>query len=102
MTDMTQIEQPDGEKIRKDYLPVIKAAHAIIINNQERHAEAGEMLVACAGAEKKVREKLDPIIDTAYRTHKGLTTMRADLLAPITAARSEVSRKMGTYEEEQK
>jgi len=46
-----------------------------------------------------VKAKLDPIVDTAHKAHKMLTSLRKELLDPITDAKGIVSGKLLEYEE---
>lgn len=98
MSSKTIIEAPDATAIRGEYQSVVQAAETHRISDKLTHEAGLVMLKSLAECERKVREKIDPIIETAHRTHKALTTLRSDLLRPIGEAREAIARKLTSYE----
>ena len=59
---------------------LISAARSIQIANDDDRRYAASLVLKCNEYEKAVREKLDPAIKSAHKTHKELTSLRAELL----------------------
>jgi len=95
------IRRPDTSSLKTDNGTLVADAKSLAVVDVDTHQVGQEFLVRCARMEKAVREKLDPIISGANRTHKELTSLRGELLDPIGWARSIVSRKIADYEIEQ-
>jgi hypothetical protein len=95
------IRRPDTTEFRTDNALIVSDARALAVVNSAAHEVGQKLLVRCARMEKTVHEKLDPIVNGAHKTHKDLTTLRGEILAPISEARSIVSRKIADYEIEE-
>lgn len=93
-----RIESPDGDGIKKEYTPLVERVSAIIVRDEPTHRLALEGMRELKSGEKKIRERLDPIIDSAHRAHKGLTKLRADLLGPIDSAYRVLDGRAQDYE----
>lgn len=93
-----RIEKPEASKIEEAYLPIVQAAQSLIVIDQMSHGTALEQMKQLRGAEKKVRERLDPLIASANAAHKGLTKLRADLLRPIERSVSILDGRCQEYE----
>ena len=93
-----RIEKPEAEKIQETYLPIVSSARALCVTDQVSHGAALTWMKELKGAEKKVRERLDPLIASANAAHKGLTKLRSDLLRPIEQAASILDGRCQEYE----
>lgn len=92
------IESPDRNAIADEYAPLVLRARAIKVTDRAGHESAQKALQGLKQAERKVRERLDPIISDAHKAHRGLTALRNDLLAPITQAVGVVNGECDRYE----
>lgn len=99
MSGNVVIAVPDPEPIRQGFAEVIGRAKECQVQDAVTHGMAQKLLKDLALAEKGVREKLDPIIKNANTTHKQLTGLRADILAPLDQAKRRIWSILGTYEE---
>lgn len=98
----TTIETPDRAELAREHTGLCERATAFKIENPTDHEDAKIFFRDLKAAEKRVEDKLGPIIDAAHKTHKGLTTLRAEILAPITAAYKAVSMKCLAFEDVQR
>ena len=95
----TMIEMPDKREMVTANEPVINSARCLVVSDRETHGVGLRLLQNLVAAEKTVRAKLDPIVDTAHKAHKMLTALRKELLDPIADAKAIVSSKLLDYEE---
>lgn len=93
------IAVPDDEPIRRGYSGLVSRANDVVVRDATTHGMAQTMLKDLALAERGVREKLDPIIKNANTAHKQLTSLRAELLTPISKAKGVINGVLYTYEE---
>lgn len=93
-----RIEKPEAVDIQKAYQPVVSVAQGLSVVDQMSHGLALAQMKQLRSAEKKVRERLDPLIASANAAHKGLTKLRADLLRPIERAVSVLDGRCQEYE----
>ena len=93
-----KLEQPDSDEIKRDYEIVVARCATLAVVDRATHEGALLEMKALRGAEKKVKERLDPIIKSANDAHKGLTKLRADLLRPIEQVFAVVDGRCKTFE----
>ena len=96
------IQQPDTEKIKGEFAPVVLQAEALDVYDKHMHGVAQECLLRIRAAEKQVHARIDPIVKQAHGVHKSLTTLRNDLLAPLNEAAHTVNVKLTSYEIQQR
>lgn len=77
----------DPKALAKQYEKEVQDAVKFKVTNLQQHADAVELDRILAGKVKLVNDKLDPVIKKAHETHKALTTLKAEALAPIKEAR---------------
>ena len=92
------IESPEAEQIEKASLPVVVAARAMTVVDAPTHGLALMQMKNLKGAEKKVHERLDPLVAAANIAHKGLTKLLADLLRPLKDASAILEGRCQEYE----
>jgi hypothetical protein len=73
----------------------------IIINSDESMLDAGNALLEIKAMRKKVGEYFDPVIKSAYQTHKQLNTKKREVESPLISAESRLKRGMADYHAEQ-
>lgn len=101
MSDQIVITTPDAGTLKAELSPIVARAEQMLVVDRASH-EAGQLFLAdLRRAEKSVRVRIDPIIDTAHKAHKQLTALRADVLRPIDGARQLVEGKLTAYEREE-
>jgi hypothetical protein len=93
------IEMPDKGELQAATAPVLTAARCLVITDKPSHGTGMNLLKTLACAERTVKSKLNPIVDTAHKAHAMLTALRKELLDPITEAKGIVSGKLMEYEE---
>jgi len=69
------------------------------VDGPNGHGEALGIVKECRLAGRSIHDKIDPIVDAAHKTHKRLTSLRAELLAPF--ERSEKNASNAAYDYEQ-
>ena len=94
------IETPDVSVERNDASLMLQIAQAIAITTDAGYLSAGEDVKEIARRERIIEAKMDPLCDLTNRAHKGMTGLRAELLAPLKQAREIISRKLWTWEKE--
>lgn len=92
------IEQPDPAAIEADNFDLVARAEQMEVTDAASHGAAILYLVDLKRAEKSVGDRMDPIITNAYRTHKALTSLKAQVLRPIEMARAAITSKKAAYE----
>ena len=95
------VEWPKADEIRAEYYAIVDVREISVIDI-ETHRIAQERLIALAMAEKRVNDRLGPIIQHAHRAHKELTELRSDLLRPIAQAKMLLTGKIVEYETEER
>jgi hypothetical protein len=80
-------------------LQLADQARALVVT-RENKVQAEETILLLNDAEKKVREVLDPIVETAFKAHRVATSKRAELLKPIEEARQHLRRGCGQIQQE--
>lgn len=101
MTQYT-IETPDSDDLRSEGSAIVAQANGLAVTTKAEDAVAQDLWKACSDAEKKVHERLDPIVKQANDTHKSLTKLRRDILKPFAEGKAITSRKCGEYEREER
>ena len=92
------ISPPNPEEIRQEFSVVLERAEYIEVNSKVENEFASHVLIGIRTAMKRVHERIDPIVGHAHKTHKMMTALRNDLLAPLNEADFEVSTKLNAYE----
>lgn len=101
MTQYT-LETPDSDDLRSEGSVVVAEANGLVVTTKAEDEVAQSLWKACADAEKKVHERLDPIVKQANDTHKSLTGLRREILKPFAEGKAIISRKCGEYEREER
>jgi hypothetical protein len=101
-TNKITIITPNTEQIREQCNPLVVAAENLEIGTISDHEDALRYLKEIRTIKKAVKTKLEPIIGNAYKAHKGLTSLRAELLGPLNYADLLLNNKMNDYEAEQR
>lgn len=83
--------------IEKESIDIIRAAETIIIENQEDYSGAGAFLKKIKVVMKRVDNIFDPIISTAFRSHKQATTTKNERKKPLEDAERIIKRKMQVF-----
>lgn len=92
------IEAPNTADLRKEGLAAVGKAESLSITTVEEQEVAQRSWKGIGILEKKVKDRLNPIIDHMNKAKKGLTTLRAELLGPFANAKRMIERKVGEYE----
>jgi len=98
----TTIEQPDRAEFAREHTGLVQRAEAFKVTNPTDHEDAQLIFRELKAAEKRVEDRLGPIIEAAHKAHKGLTSLRADILAPIKGAVQAVQRECIAFEDKQR
>ncbi len=77
------IASPDTEKHRGHAMQLTTRVEALTIDDAESHGEALQLLIAMKLWMRGVRALLAESIDLSNKTHKSLTKLRSDLIAPV-------------------
>jgi len=96
------IQKPEHEEIQAEYASAVGQANMLEIATVEQHGAGLECLKRLKRAQKMVVERLEPLCKKAFEAHRGLTELRADLLAPIKHAVRILNGKLDAYEKEAK
>lgn len=95
----TIIETPDAKALEGEHSGLLTQAKSVKVTSIIEHRGAKEILKALVLRRRAITDRLAPIIESAHKAHKGLTSLKADLLKPIEDAESFVSRECDGYEE---
>lgn len=87
--------------LRTGVSAIVTQADGIAISDQQDYQGAAEFLRTCKTMEKRVKDTFDEPVKKAHEAHKAITTVRAQLLDPISQAEKIVKRKMAGFVEEQ-
>ena len=96
------IIQPNEEAIRQAYWPLVQRAESLSVVDKASHEVASVLLVDIRRAKKIVGDRMDPIIKHVHQGHRGLTTLRKDLLGPLNLADEIITARLNVYEHEQR
>lgn len=91
----------DPKALAKQYEKEVQDAVKFKVTNLQQHADAVELDRILAGKVKIVNDKLDPVIKKAHETHKALTTLKAEALAPIKEARDHLQSACYEYKRQE-
>ncbi len=100
--ERTIIETPDKDEMRAEYSGLLLEAEKVKVTDLATHEIAKAMLYGLAMRKRKIHERLDPIAESAYKTHKGVTSLRAELLQPIEAAEARIGLEVNAYDEKER
>lgn len=98
MTTLT-IPTPEVSDDRATGAAVVAEARALVVTDQASLDAAGAFLRRVAATKKAIEAKLKPAVDAAHAAHKSLTALRAELVAPLDAARAAVDPKVVAYQD---
>lgn len=96
------ITPPDASAIKAEYATVLARAIGITITTVEEHAGVLAYRGVVARARKAVLAKIDPICASANATHKMLTALRNEVIAPFDASLAMVDAELNRHEAEAK
>lgn len=96
------LEAPNREELAREHSGLCTRALAFKIENPTDHEDAQVFFRDLKAAEKRVDERLRPIIDNAHKAHKGLTTFFAEVVAPIREAYRAIESKCIAFEDAQR
>ena len=82
--DLQRRAEVEAENLQQVVHPVLARADQYVCRSPEDYQAAADLLDELVRMEKAIDDKLGPIIDTAYRQHRQLTALRAEMKAPIT------------------
>lgn len=93
---------PSVEELRAEApLATIDVA-ALTITNEGEYLAAGEIRKEVTSRKKAILDKLAPIVAAAHATHKALTTLRNDAIAPYEAIEVAIDPKLTAWERAEK
>jgi hypothetical protein len=98
MTMTTAIAVPDAKPYHEESSPLLAKAKSLKVTTQAEHGVAMETLKALALRKRAIKERLDPLAEDAHKVHKGITSLRAELLAPIEQAEGYLGLECSGYE----
>ena len=75
----------------------LELARATVVVDQATADEAGDILVAVAGAKKGVLDVVDPMVAAAHQAHKKMTTMRKQMVAPLDEAEKHLRKQLADW-----
>lgn len=74
-------------------------ANAYVCATPDDYAHAAQLLEALRTMEDRIDAKLGPIIDDAFKTHRQLTSLRAEMKDPIVTAAKAVKQRCAIWRE---
>lgn len=95
------IRIPDARVYAQAGEMLAKKARAIWVASADDYQACGEDLRVIATKTKAINDALEPIISSAHQTHRQLTTLRNNALAPYDEAKRVFQAKMSTYKREE-
>lgn len=92
---------PSLDELRAAFPPMVVEATALVVSDVASHGAALEALKTTRERKRLILEKINPIIDAAFKTHRGLTNLRAEAIKPFDDAEAIYNRKASAFEREQ-
>jgi hypothetical protein len=99
--NQTIIEIPDPKVIESEHSGLLAAMSAHKVTDLASHGNGLELLKRATARKKAIHDRLDPLCEQAFKIHKGMTSLRGDLLAPIENAERAIKRELDHYEVEE-
>ena len=91
--------QDEMAQVGGDYLSTAKAL--TVLSNGD-YTQADSLRQMGRAHKRKIDEFMDPLIDVAHKSHRGLTAAKKNLLAPVKEGITAVGDKMEVWDAEQK
>jgi hypothetical protein len=89
------------EVIRQEALTIPERAKLIVIKDQVTMSKANELFLVIKGLRKDLNAKMDPIIASAFSTHKKAVALKKETEAPLLAGETWLNGQMTAYHQEQ-
>lgn len=89
------------EAVSREVMPIPDQAKMIVVRDQATMTRANEFFLVIKGLRKKISDVMDPIIQSAHKTHKEALSQKANLEAPLISGEKWLNGQMTTYHQEQ-
>lgn len=89
------------DDLKKELAPIAQKATAIVVRNNEEHLACVAYLKENKAAQKRIHDKLDPIVDAAHESHKQACALRNELLKPFEDGYKRANEVDGKFQREQ-
>jgi hypothetical protein len=86
-TELTTTTKPDDEQIRAEVRPILDAAKALAVTDEQTYGEAMVLGAECAKRAARVEDLFKPSKDAAHRAWKTITGTVASLVDPLNEAK---------------
>jgi hypothetical protein len=87
--------------IRREALTIPEKARAVVVKDAATMGKANEIFLIIRGLRKDLNEKMDPIIASAFQTHKKAVALKKETEAPLIAGETWLNGQMTAYHQEQ-
>lgn len=91
----------ESPELQAEAAAVLAESQALVVIDSHSYGLAADRLKGLKSLSKKVNDWFQPLVDSAFRAHKQLTTRRGETLKPIEAECARLTREMGTWKAEQ-
>lgn len=98
MTDLNLADSGELTLAQMEGLALIAQAEALVIDSNERYAEAGEFLVSLKQHQGMIVDLLKPGVEAAHKAHKAAVATRERLLEGPKAAERSVKAAMAVWD----
>lgn len=98
-SELMAMPTEEVERLQRETSPVVMAAKALVVRDQNTRDEAMDFLKRVKGAMKKVAELFDPIDDTQKKARKAAIEARAKLDDPLKEAERTTKQKVLAFDQ---
>jgi len=98
---MESTEVVEIQKLEQQALTWPEKATALAVTDQASYDQAGKMILDCNALIKAIKAEKDPLVQSAFETHRRLTADRAKYVNPPEEAKTMLQKKVTAYEREQ-
>lgn len=96
-TEITTIEAA----AQQEAVSLADTARALVVNTVGEAEKASEVLSLVVDSRKRIEDWFKPLVDSAHRAHKALTTRRSEILAKFAEPELLIRGKLSAYQREQ-
>jgi hypothetical protein len=87
----------ETREVEQESLAIVAEANALTVSSDEENRAAGEFVLRCARALKKLDEVFDPIIAAQHAAHKASVAQKKKYADPIKQAKDRAGSAIGAY-----
>ncbi len=85
--ELMVVPENEVEKVRSEVAPVLAAAQAVVVTDEESYRAAMELGQSCASRAKRVEEVFKPARESTHRAWKAVTELIASFVVPLESAK---------------